>query len=153
MMREQINQALRTALKSKDPVRTSTLRLILAAIKDRDIAVRSEDRTTGLTDEEILGVLQKMVRQRRESATMYEEAGRLELAERERAEIGVIEDFLPKPLDSAETEQAIREAINEVDATGVKDMGKVMNLLKSRYPGRIDFGKASGKVKTILCGA
>ncbi|MDX5362000.1 MAG: GatB/YqeY domain-containing protein [Alphaproteobacteria bacterium] len=152
-MRDEINSALKTAIKAKEQTRVSTLRLIIAAIKDRDIAVRSEDRTTGITDEEILGVLQKMVRQRQESASLYEEGGRLELAERERAEIAVIEEFLPKPLSPEEAEAAIRDAIAEVDASGVKDMGKVMGLLKQRFPGRLDIGKASGRVKSILCGA
>ncbi|MCP1337399.1 GatB/YqeY domain-containing protein [Futiania mangrovi] len=152
-MRDEINSALKTAIKAKEPTRVSTLRLIIAAIKDRDIAVRSEDRTTGITDEEILGVLQKMVRQRQESASMYEEGGRLELAERERAEIAIIEEFLPKPLSEEEVEAAIRDAIAEVGASGVKDMGKVMALLKQNFPGRLDVGKASGRVKSILCGA
>ena len=149
-MQERFNEALKEAIKSKDKIRVSTLRLITAAIKDRDIAARSADSGSGITDEQILEILAKMVKQRQEAATTYEEAGRLELAEQERAEIVVIEEFLPQQLSEEEVSAAVDAAIAELGAETLKDMGKVMGLLKGQYAGQMDFGKASGLVKQKL---
>ena len=149
-MQERFNEALKEAIKSKDKIRVSTLRLITAAIKDRDIAARSADSGSGITDEQILEILAKMVKQRQEAATTYEEAGRLELAEQERAEIVVIEEFLPQQLSEDEVSAAVDAAIAELGAETLKDMGKVVGLLKGQYAGQMDFGKASGLVKQKL---
>ena len=149
-MRNRINEALKTAVKAKDQIRVSTLRLINAAIKDRDIAIRSDDRTEGVTEEEIFEVMSKMIKQRNESAKLYEEGSRLELAERERAEIVVIEEFLPKQMDEEEITTAVDVAVAETGAGGLKDMGRVMGVLKQNYTGKMDFGKASVKVKAAL---
>ena len=149
-MRDQINAALKTAMKSKDQERLSTLRLINAAIKDREIAARGDGAETGITSAEILAILGKMVKQRQESARAYEEGGRLELAEKERSEIAVIEDFLPRQLDEAEITAAIDEAIQEIDATSIRDMGKVMGVLKAKYTGQMDFGTVGPMVKDRL---
>jgi hypothetical protein len=149
-MRTELNEALKQALKARDQRRTSTLRLILAAIKDRDIAARAEDRTGGVTDDEILQILAKMVRQRHESAEAFEKGGRPELAAQEREEIAIIESFMPKQLSLEETRGACQEIVEALGATGLRDMGKCMGALKERYPGRMDFGKASAIVKEIL---
>ena len=152
-LRAQISEALKTAMRDKDQARLSTLRLVNAAIKDRDIALRGEggDRAeTGVVDSDILQILGKMVKQRQESAKAYEEGGRLELAEKERSEISVIEDFLPKQLDETETVSAIDAAIAKTGATSIRDMGKVMGELKSRYTGQMDFGRAGPIVKDRL---
>ncbi len=152
-LRAQISEALKTAMRDKDQARLSTLRLVNAAIKDRDIALRGEggDRAeTGVVDSDILQILGKMVKQRQESAKAYEEGGRLELAEKERSEISVIEDFLPKQLDETETASAIDAAIAKTGATSIRDMGKVMGELKSRYTGQMDFGRAGPIVKDRL---
>ena len=150
-LREQIAQALKTAMKEKDTRRLSTLRLINAAIKDRDIAQRSEGGDDeGVANDEILAILGKMVKQRHESARAYEEGGRLELAEQERSEIKVIEAFLPKQLDEAETEAAINKVITETEASSLRDMGRVMGALKERYTGRMDFGKVGPMIKARL---
>lgn len=149
-MQERFTEALKDAVKSQDKIRVSTLRLITAAIKDRDIAARSADNGAGVSDEQILEILAKMVKQRQEAAATYEEAGRLELAEQERAEITIIEEFLPTQLSEAEIEVAVAEAIAELDASSLKDMGKVMGALKSKYAGQMDFGKAGGLVKQRL---
>lgn len=151
-LRERLSTALKDAMKARDAARISTLRLINAAIKDRDIAVRSEARSEGVSDEEILSVLTRMVRQRQESARAYEEGGRLELAERELAEIGVIEEYLPRQMTEEEQEQAVGQAIAEIGAAGVRDMGRVMALLKQRHAGQMDFTAASAQVKAWLCG-
>ena len=148
-MREQFADALKVAMKSKDTRRTSTLRLILAAIKDRDIASRSEDRD-GVTDSEILDILARMIKQRRESVTTYEEAGRLELAQQEQEEIDIISTFLPKQFDEAEIEAAVAGVLKDIDAAGLKDMGRAMGALKERYAGQMDFSRASAIVKEKL---
>ncbi|HPE31335.1 MAG TPA: GatB/YqeY domain-containing protein [Parvularculaceae bacterium] len=151
MLREKIDTALKAAMKARDEkLRVSTLRLINAAIKDRDIAARSEDRCDGVTDDEILAILTKMVKQREESAETYEKASRLELAEQERAEIAVIREFLPRQLSDAEVEEAVKGVIAEIGASGLKDMGKAMAALKARYAGAIDFGKAGALMKKAL---
>ena len=149
-MRDRITTALKEAMLAKDKLRTCTVRLMLAAIKDRDIALRSEDGADGLDDAGIMALLAKMVKQREESAATYETAGRMELAETERAEIGVIKDFLPRPLSADEVEAAIRKALAETRASSIRDMGKVMGILKSQYAGRMDFGAAGGRVKAAL---
>ncbi|MXU65967.1 GatB/YqeY domain-containing protein [Oceanomicrobium pacificus] len=150
MLRDRLNQALKEAMKSRENERLSTLRLINAAIKDRDIAARGDDGATGVSDDEILAILAKMSKQRVESARVYEEAGRLELAEQERAEIKVIEEFMPRQMDAEEVDVAIRAAIKKVGAESVRDMGKIMGELKSNYAGQMDFGKVGAKVKSAL---
>ena len=151
-MRTSISTALKEAMKSKDEVGVSTLRLILAAMKDRDIAARGKGQTDGIGDAEILEMLQKMVRQRRESIDMYEKGARQDLADREAQEIEVIERFLPQRLSAAEVEAAIDQTIEEVQANSIKDMGRVMATLKARYVGRLDAGMTSGRVKQRLMG-
>jgi len=148
-MRDQISAALKTAMQNRHKCETNTLRLITAAIKDRDIMQRQggDGRTS---DEEILDVLAKMVKQREESARVYEGAGRLELAEQEREEIVIIQRFLPAQLDEEATQAACQNAISNCGAEGLRDMGKVMGILKGEYPGQMDFGKASGIVKGLL---
>ena len=152
-LRDRINDALKTAMREKDKARLSTLRLISAAIKDRDIAKRGEGgdgADQGVSGDEILQILGKMVKQRHESARAYEEGGRLELAEQERSEIGVIEDFLPKQLDETETAAAVEAAIAETGAASIRDMGKVMGALKAKYTGQMDFGTVGPMVKSRL---
>jgi len=149
-MRTRIAESLKTAMKNKDAERLSTLRLINAAIKDKDIALRGEGAEEGLSCDDVLQILGRMVKQRQESARAYEEGGRLELAEKERSEIAVIEEFLPKQLDEDEVEAAIAEAIAEVGADSIRDMGKVMGALKAKYTGRMDFGAVGPKVKDRL---
>ena len=148
-MREAISEGYKAAMKARDARRTATLRAINAAIKDRDIANRGEGKGP-LTSEEILVLLQKMVKQREESFTIYANAGRNDLATVEKEEIDILNEFLPKGLSDAEIEDAIKAAIAKTGAAGAKDMGKVIASLKADYPGRIDFGKASGKVKAAL---
>lgn len=149
-MRERVNAALKAAMKAKESDRLSTLRLINAAIKDRDIAVRSEGREEGVSDAEVLQILGKMVKQRQESARAYEEGGRLELAEKERAEVSVIEEFLPRQLSEDEVAGAIDKAVADTGAEGIRDMGKVMGELKARYTGQMDFGVVGPMVKDRL---
>jgi uncharacterized protein YqeY len=149
-MRDQINAALKDAMKSQDATRTATLRLMLAAMKECEIAMRDTDGDAELGDAACMQILSKMIKQREESANIYEEGGRLELAERERAEIDVIRDFLPQPLSAEETEDAVKEVIAEMKATSIKDMGKVMGALKERHTGRMDFSKVGAMVKSEL---
>ena len=149
-MQERFTEALKTAVKAQDKIRVSPLRLILAAIKDRDIAARSADNGDGVSDGQILEILAKMVKQRQEAATTYAEAGRLEVAEQERAEILVIEDFLPAQLSDEDVASAVDAACEQVGAQSLKDMGKVMGELKGKYAGQMDFGKAGGLVKQRL---
>ncbi len=149
-MRTEINEALKAAMKDQDRRRVSTLRLVLAAIKDRDIAARAEDRCKGVSDDEILQILSKMVKQRTESAQTYEEAGRADLALQEREEIEIIESFLPRQLGTDEIRGACSEVVGEVGATGIKDIGKCMGALKAKYSGQMDFSKASTIVKEML---
>lgn len=148
-MREAISEGYKAALKAGDKRRTGTLRAINAAIKDKDIANRGEGKGP-FTDEDVLVLLQKMVKQREESLGIYEKAGRDDLATVEREEIAILAEFLPKGLSDAEVDAAIAAAIAKTGAAGAKDMGKVIASLKAHYPGRIDFGKASGKVKAAL---
>jgi uncharacterized protein YqeY len=150
-LRDRLQAALKDAMRARDADRLSTLRLINAAIKDRDIAARGEERgEDGVNDGEILAILGKMVKQRQESVKAYEEGGRLELAEKEQNEIKVIEEFLPRQLSPAEVEAAITAAIEEVGATGIRDMGRVMAALKARHAGQMDFGAVGPMVKARL---
>lgn len=150
-MRARINDATKTAMKNKDTLRVSTLRLVTAAVKDRDIAARAEDRCEGIDPSEILSLLSKMVKQRQESAKTYEDNGRPELAEREREEIEIIQEFMPKPLTDEEMQAVIQEYVEESGATCLKNMGQIMGRLKQDYAGRIDMGKAGALVKKHLC--
>ena len=149
-IRERINSALKEAVKSQNKTRTSTLRLVNAAIKDRDIASRTSGANDGVSDDEILDILAKMIKQRRESVQTYEEAGRVELAERESQEIEIISEFMPRQMENGEVEQACKDVVGEIGAEGLKDMGRTMAALKERFAGRMDFGKASGVVKGLL---
>ncbi|GAB4259477.1 MAG: GatB/YqeY domain-containing protein [Pararhodobacter sp.] len=149
-LRARISADLKDAMKAKDQLRLSTLRLINAAIKDRDIALRGEGEDREMTDEEITAVLSRMVKQRQESIRAYEEGGRLELVEREQAEIAVIESYLPRQLEAAEVEAAIAGVIAELGASSIRDMGRVMNALKARYTGQMDFGAVGPMVKARL---
>jgi uncharacterized protein YqeY len=146
MIRERLAGDLKEAIKAQDAVRVSTLRLVSAAIKDRDIAARTED-TEGVTDGDILAILAKMIRQREESAGIYEQAGRLDLSTRERAEIVVLQGYLPKQMTEREVDQAVAAAIEATGAASIRDMGKVMAVLKERHTGRMDFARASATVK------
>lgn len=150
-LRNRINAALKEAMKEKDAPRLSTLRLINAAIKDKDIDARAEGAEEGVGDGQVLAILGKMSKQRGESAKAYEEGGRLDLAERERSEILIIEEFLPQQLSADETAKAVDAAIGEVGAESIRDMGAVMGVLKSKYTGQIDFGAVGPMVKDRLC--
>ena len=151
MLRERLNEALKEATLSKDTCATSTIRLVLAALKDRDIAARSkESGTSGIGDDEILQLLQTMVKQRRESIDMYKKGARTDLAEREEREIEVIERFLPEQMDLPAIMSAVEDVIAKVGAAGLKDMGKVMAALREAYAGRMDFAKASAAAKQKL---
>jgi uncharacterized protein len=149
-MRDRLMAAMKAAMKAKDADRLSTVRLINAAIKDRDIAARAQGNQDGVPDADILGILGKMIKQRQDSAKAYEEAARLELAEKERAEIEVIREFLPQQLGDDEVRAAINKAIKQVDAQSIRDMGRVMGQLKSSYAGQMDFGKAGAAIKELL---
>ena len=149
-MRERLQEAIKDAMRAKDELRLSTLRLMSAALKDQDIAKRGDDGDNALTQDEITNLFAKMVKQREESATAYEEAGRMELAERERDEQAVIREFLPKPLTESEVDEAVETAIRDTGAESIRDMGKVMGTLKSKYAGRMDFGAVGARVKAAL---
>ena len=149
-MRDRINGTLKDAMLAKDKLRTSTLRLMIAAIKDRDIALRAEEVSGGLDEAGLMALLAKMVKQREESATTYETAGRMEMAETERAEIAVIKEFLPKPMTEEETTEAIRAAIESTGAASIRDMGKVMGALKAEYSGQMDFAAVGPRVQAAL---
>ena len=151
-IRTRIQEATKDAMRSRDQLRLSTLRLIGAALKDREIAVRGEPGQTGLDEADVVALLSKMVKQRQESARAYEEGGRLELAERETQEIAVIQEFLPRQLDPAEVAAAIDAVIADLSATGVRDMGRVMASLRERHAGQMDFAAAGAVVKSRLMG-
>ncbi|OIQ92521.1 yqey-like protein [mine drainage metagenome] len=150
MLRQRLNDALKSAMLSKDTRSISTIRLILAALKDRDIAARPRGVTDGIPEDEILSMLQQMMKQRRESIALYEQGGRLELAQQEAEEIAIIETFLPAQFSEAEVAEAVRAVIAEIGAQGLKDMGRTMAALKERYAGQMDFTKASATVKAQL---
>lgn len=149
MIRETLSTAMKEAMKAKDTRRLSTVRLIQAAIKDRDIANRGAGKEE-TSEDEILQILQKLVKQREESAKIYDEAGRTELATQEREEIAVIKTFMPEQLSDEKVSEIIAGVIAEIGASGIKDMGKVMATLRERYAGQMDFGKASGTIKAQL---
>jgi uncharacterized protein len=149
-LREQLNEQMKEAMKAKAARRLSTVRLMLAAIKDRDIANRTEESKALIGDDEILLLLAKMIKQREESAATYDNGNRPELAQAEREEIGIIQEFLPKQMSEAEVGAAAKAVIAEIGATSMKDMGKVIGALKERYAGQMDFAKASGLVKGLL---
>jgi len=149
-LRAQVMQAMKDAMKSGDKARLSTIRLMQSAIKDKDIASRTDGRNDGVPDSEILELFSKMVKQRRESADLYQKGDRPDLVEKEQAEIAVLEEFMPKQMDDAETKAAIEAIVAEVGATSVKDMGKVMGALKAKYAGKMDFAKAGAAVKAAL---
>lgn len=150
MLRQRLNDDLKAAMKSRDQRATSALRLILAALKDRDIAARERGITNGVDEPEIIDLLQKMVRQRQESITMYQKAGRQELVDQEQGEINIIERYLPKKMSEGDTNAAIAAVVEELGASSIKDMGRVMAALKERYAGRMDFGKVGAQVKQKL---
>ena len=149
IMREKFAEALKQAQKSQDKRRMSTLRLIIAAIHDRDIANRGASKPP-TTDEEITAILTKMVKQREESARLFEEGGRPELAAQEREENGIIRAFLPEQIGEEELRRACQQVVEDIGADGLRDIGRCMSALKEKYPGRMDFAKASGVVKSIL---
>ena len=149
-LRAQLTDAMKEAMKAKDAKRLATVRLILAALKDKDIAARSEDSRELLGYDEILGLLAKMIKQREESASVYRQGGRPELAQNEEAEVASIRTFMPKQMDEAAVKAATEAAIAEIGAAGIKDMGKVVGALKAKYPGQMDFAKASAIVKGLL---
>ena len=150
MLRNTLSESLKDAMRSQDKVAISTLRLVLAALKDRDIAARAYGNSIDLGDLEILSMLETMVKQRRESIKMYETGGRKELAQQERDEIAIIKRFMPKQLNDGEIETAVMAAINEVGADSLKQMGKVMASLRGNYAGQMDFGKAGAIAKQKL---
>ena len=149
MMREQLTESMKEAMKAKDSRRLSTVRLIQSAVKDRDIANRGVGKDAA-TDDEILQILQKMVKQREESAKIYEDAGRAELATQEREEIDVLKTFMPEQLSDEKVDEIVAAVVAEIGAAGMKDMGKVMAILRERYAGQMDFAKASGVIKAKL---
>lgn len=151
MLREDINNDLKAAMKARDKRAISTLRLVNAAIKDRDIEARGAGRGA-LSDEELHAVLQKMIKQRQDSLSIYEQAGRQELATQEREEIAIIASYLPRQMSEAEMQEAIAGVIHKTGAAGPRDIGKVMAALKQAYAGKMDFAKASAVVKTRLSG-
>lgn len=149
MMREKLTESMKEAMKAKDSRRLSTVRLIQSAVKDRDIANRGTGKDAA-TDDEILQILQKMVKQREESAKIYEDAGRAELAIQEREEIAVLKTFMPEQLSDEKVDEIVAAVVAEIGAEGMKDMGKVMAVLRERYAGQMDFAKASGVIKAKL---
>ena len=149
MLRDAINNAVKEAMKAKDERRVSTLRLVNSSLKNADIEARGAGKPP-LSDDEILGVLQKMIKQRQESVELYEKGGRPELAKQERDEIDIISAYLPKQMSDLEAGSAIAQLVHEINAQTVKDMGRVMAALKERYAGKMDFSKVSGKVKDLL---
>ena len=152
-MRQRIDDAFKTAMKSRDATRLATLRLVRAAITQADIAGRGAEDGGGVDDAAIMALLQKMIKQREDSAALYESGGRVELCEREREEIGIIKEFLPRPMDDAEVDAAIDEAVEATGASSLKDMGAVMAHLRGAHLGRMDFGMAGRKVKARLAAA
>ncbi|MBR1218610.1 GatB/YqeY domain-containing protein [Bradyrhizobium sp. U87765 SZCCT0131] len=151
MLRDDINTAVKEAMKAKDERKLSTLRMVNSAIKNADIDARGQGKPP-LSDDDLLGLLQKMIKQRQESVALYDKGGRAELAEQERAEIAVISAYLPKQMSDDDVNAAIAAVIQETGAAGMKDMGKVIAALKAKYAGQMDFGKASGLVKAALAG-
>ena len=151
MLRDEINNAVKDAMRAKDERKLSTLRMVNSTLKNADIEARGQGKPP-LSDDDILGVLQKMIKQRQESVELYDKGGRAELADQERAEIAVISGYLPKQMSDDEVKAAIAATVSETGAAGMKDMGKVIAALKAKYAGQMDFGKASGLVKAALAG-
>ena len=152
MLREKLNDALKEAMRARDMAAVGTIRLVLAKLKEVDIASRTEANREGVADDRILSMMQGMIKQRNESIALYEKGGRADLADKEKAEIGVIERFLPKQMDEAAVEAAVKDAVAAAGAKSVKDMGAVMAALKTKYAGQMDFAKASAAVKKALSG-
>ncbi len=152
MLRDNLNEALKEAMRARDMTTVGAVRLILAKLKEADIAARTEASREGVSDDRILSMLQGMIKQRNESVVLYEKGGRPELADKEKAEIAVIERFLPKQMDDAAVAAAVAEAMAATGAKTVKDMGGVMAALKAKYAGQMDFAKASAAVKKALAG-
>jgi len=152
MLRNKLNEAMKDAMRARDAAALGTIRLILAKLKDTDIAARTEASREGVADDKILSMLQGMIKQRNESIALYEKGARQDLVDKEKAEIAVIERFLPKQMDEAAVEAAVKEAIAGAGATSIKDMGGVMAALKGKYAGQMDFAKASAAVKKALAG-
>ena len=152
MLRDKLNDAMKEAMRARDQASLGTIRLILAKLKDVDIAARTEASREGVAEDKILSMMQGMIKQRNESIVLYEKGNRADLADKEKAEIAVIERFLPKQMDEAAVEAAVREAVAAAGATTVKDMGGVMAALKAKYAGQMDFAKASAAVKKVLAG-
>ena len=152
MLREKLNESLKDAMRSRDMAAVGTIRLILAKLKEVDIAQRTEANREGVADDKILSMLQGMIKQRNESIQLFLKGNRADLADKEKAEIGVIERFLPQQMDEAAVEAAVKEAVASSGATSIKDMGGVMAALKAKYAGQMDFAKASAVVKKTLSG-
>lgn len=152
MLRDKLNEALKDAMRARDMGSVGTIRLILAKLKEVDIASRTEANREGVADDRILSMMQGMIKQRNESIVLYEKGNRADLADKEKAEIAVIERFLPQQMDEAATQAAVNEAIASAGATSIKDMGGVMAVLKGKYAGQMDFAKASAAVKKTLAG-
>ena len=151
-LRQTLTESMKDAMRAKDSLKLGTLRMVLAAIKDRDIAARTESSREGISDDDISQLLQKLIKQRREAADAFTHGGRAELADNERAEAAIIESFLPQQLDEAAMTAAIQSAIAETGAASIKDMGKVMAALRGKYAAVLDMTAASAKVKTLLAG-
>jgi len=149
-IKTQLSASLKDAMRNREQLRLATLRLMLAAIKDREIALKGEDGKTELSETDAIALFARMIKQREESVATYEQAGRMELAEQERDEIAVIREFLPKPLSQAEVEAAVKDAIAETGAETIRDMGRVMGALKTRHAGRMDFAAVGGMVRAAL---
>lgn len=152
MLRDKLNDAMKEAMRARDQASLGTIRLILAKLKDVDIAARTEASREGVAEDKILSMMQGMIKQRNESIVLYEKGNRADLADKEKAEIAVIERFLPQQMDEAAVAAAVREAVAAAGATSVKDMGGVMAALKGKYAGQMDFAKASAAVKKALTG-
>jgi uncharacterized protein YqeY len=150
MLRERLNEAMKDAMRARDQAALGTIRLMLAKLKDVDIAARTETSREGISDDKILSMLQGMIKQRNESIVLYEKGNRADLVDKEKAEIAVIERFLPQQMDEAAVQAAVSEAIKTAGATSIKDMGGVMAALKAKYAGQMDFAKASAAVKKAL---
>jgi uncharacterized protein YqeY len=152
MLRDKLSDALKDAMRARDMAAVGTIRLILAKLKEVDIAARTEANREGVADDKILSMLQGMIKQRNESIVLYQKGNRADLADKEKAEIGVIERFLPQQMDEAAVEAAVKEAVAASGAKSIKDMGGVMAALKAKYAGQMDFAKASAAVKKTLAG-
>jgi uncharacterized protein len=152
MIRDKISQVLKDAMRAKDEVKTTTLRMVNAAIKQKDIDVARARGDQHISQDEVLNLLQNLIKSRRESIELYKQGGRQDLVDKEETEIGVIEQFLPKQMNEEETRAAIRDLVASLGATSVKDMGKVMAAIKSKYAGQLDIAKASAAVKDVLMG-